>query len=455
MNFKQFIKEKFQKYKIFLKKKNNQVKNIKILKILIYIIYPIIFLFSFTEVIIRSFLFEKNLHYKFFPFSSRFKKSFIFSPLLLYRYLPNSSKPGLTIFPEYKSSGNKKKELGEVGEIKNLIYKFDGYHKINEYGRPAVVVAKDSIYYEKNNLHEAKNDNNVFKSKKKISIIITGGSTVAGSGVNNNEESLPSKLQEVLGNDFEVQNFGVGGYSTFDEFIYVWSDSVDCDLIIHYTGWNTLAYSAIFTGTSIDSHISKNFFSTNEAHLELQLFVKDYISIGFIGIDRRSLNNFISKSLIYRLFYPIFKIFFSDAIYLGGVRTYTPQNYLNFKEAAQSACRSLIASYYLAKKEKKKFLVVIQPTILDKKKLHPIEKYIWDNPTSSWKNNIENLTIIKNYFKELREEISKNNIPCLDLTNLFQENNDWIFTDEIHINVHGNFQIAKKIAQKIFETLEV
>ena len=40
-------------------------------------------------------------------------------------------------------------------------------------------------------------------------------------------------------------------------------------------------------------------------------------------------------------------------------------------------------------------------------------------------------------------------IPYVDLSNIFADNENWIFTDEVHLNTQGNFEIAKFLAPKI------
>jgi lysophospholipase L1-like esterase len=45
--------------------------------------------------------------------------------------------------------------------------------------------------------------------------------------------------------------------------------------------------------------------------------------------------------------------------------------------------------------------------------------------------------------------LKNSTIPYVDLSNMFADNENWIFMDEIHLNTQGNFEIAKFLAPKI------
>jgi hypothetical protein len=78
-------------------------------------------------------------------------------------------------------------------------------------------------------------------------VIMLGGSTVEGIGVNSPLESLPSKLQLLLEREFprsskqiEVINAGVSGFSSDQEYLFLIADLLRYkpDLVIAYDGWN-------------------------------------------------------------------------------------------------------------------------------------------------------------------------------------------------------------------------
>ena len=451
---KNFLRKIFQDYKNYLK--NKKINN-KFLIFFVKITYFLIFFLSFIEILFRIiFIFETNLRLKFLPFFKYLSKiNFSFTPLLLYKYLPNVSLN--TAVPE----PDKYDKNGNVISIKYVT----GSHQIDINGRPIVHSNAEEIL-EKENISDfnqkliTKNNKDNLKNSKKI-IAMIGASTTAGTGVKTNFETYPSKLQQLSGEDFEIVNYGVGGYSTFDEMVYFWSEINKVDMVIHYTGWVTLANSSIFNGTDIKNTQFMNLFANNELHQEMQLFAKEYISLGFIGIDLGGLKRVVSESYLFRFFFPIFKIFLGDSIYLGSVREYRPQKFLTSSQASESAFRALSASYFLSKINNSKFLAVLQPSIIFKKNLHNVEKFLYANPTSSWRkmHGEENtIKLIKNYYNELKFKLEKNNIPFLDLTDVFKLNKEWIFTDECHINHKGNKEVAIKIydyLKKIYSKNEV
>jgi hypothetical protein len=78
-------------------------------------------------------------------------------------------------------------------------------------------------------------------------VIILGGSTVEGLGVNSPLQSLPSKLQLLLEREFsqsskqvEVINGGISGFTSDLEYLKLLTDFLrfEPDLVIAYDGWN-------------------------------------------------------------------------------------------------------------------------------------------------------------------------------------------------------------------------
>jgi hypothetical protein len=85
-------------------------------------------------------------------------------------------------------------------------------------------------------------------------VIMLGGSTVEGLGINSPLDSLPSKLQLLLEPQFaqsskqvEVINAGVSGYSSDQEYLSLMADLLryEPDLVIAYDGWNDAELLAV------------------------------------------------------------------------------------------------------------------------------------------------------------------------------------------------------------------
>lgn len=76
-----------------------------------------------------------------------------------------------------------------------------------------------------------------------IRVAVLGGSTVFGAGVTD-EESWPRLLQEKLGKNYAVINYGVPGYSTAENIIQMALIVPDKKphIVIFYEGWNDLRH---------------------------------------------------------------------------------------------------------------------------------------------------------------------------------------------------------------------
>jgi len=76
---------------------------------------------------------------------------------------------------------------------------------------------------------------------RQIKIAILGGSTTFGTGVSD-EDSWPALLQEQLGKDYYVINFGTPGYSTAEAIIQMALIIPESqpDIVIFYEGWNDI-----------------------------------------------------------------------------------------------------------------------------------------------------------------------------------------------------------------------
>lgn len=79
------------------------------------------------------------------------------------------------------------------------------------------------------------------KPKGKMRIVTLGGSTTYGVGVNN-DETWPYYLAQELGNDYEVINMGVPGYSSAENLIQteLYLSELQPDLAIYHIGLNDL-----------------------------------------------------------------------------------------------------------------------------------------------------------------------------------------------------------------------
>ncbi len=357
------------------------------------------------------------------PYFKSMAKFFQYSPITLYSYKGECEFTTDTIEAKFSRSGY----------IKEVTYPVK-YHKLDKEGRPLVT-------------------NKQHWGGKQLKVAITGGSTVAGSGCNSNNESLPSMLQKRLGYRYEVDNFGVGGYSTWDEFIYYWSRDRKHDLLIHYTGWNTIAFSGLLTGVGLNE-TNKTYFATNEILQEHNQFIRRYKSLGFLGIDNWGLEKLYAKTLTMR-FAKRVKVNNrfnknQDSMPARNIREVRPQIFLTPKESAKAAVRALQCSYALSKVNAKQFLVAIQPLIINKSKLSAIEEFIMNDHKRPWQTAQENsIGIINEYFAELLKLLKELNIPYVDLRDSFKGVKYQVFSDECHLIKEGNEIIGQRLGEYV------
>ncbi|MFC2176528.1 SGNH/GDSL hydrolase family protein [Bacteroidota bacterium] len=107
--------------------------------------------------------------------------------------------------------------------------------------RKGVVQHRDSLTYKHNLRGNRGSEVELEKGINKTRIVTVGGSTTYGVGVNNNE-TWPSYLSQELGDDYEVINLGVPGYTSVENLIQTalhFSD-LDPDIAIYFIGLNDL-----------------------------------------------------------------------------------------------------------------------------------------------------------------------------------------------------------------------
>lgn len=100
---------------------------------------------------------------------------------------------------------------------------------------------RDSLTYSHNSKGYRSPEFTIDKPANKTRIVTIGGSTTYGVGVNN-DETWPHHLQQELGNDYEVINMGVPGYSTVENLLQtkMYLSELQPDLAIYYVGLNDL-----------------------------------------------------------------------------------------------------------------------------------------------------------------------------------------------------------------------
>jgi hypothetical protein len=148
--------------------------------------------------------------------------------------------------------------VGEGSLPKNIENSFQADSLRGYVARPNTVVEFMNYFWSGTNsqgfhITDFENPLKVYNTPKEedtFRIIILGGSTVAGIGSSDQQEALPSLLQNLLrlkyvaagyeAKKFEVINGGVGGYYTELELLHYLSTlrQLEPNLVISYNGWN-------------------------------------------------------------------------------------------------------------------------------------------------------------------------------------------------------------------------
>ena len=100
---------------------------------------------------------------------------------------------------------------------------------------------RGNLTYSHNSLGYRSDEFTTEKRTNKTRIVTLGGSTTYGVGVNNNE-TWPSHLAKELGDDYEVINLAVPGYSSRENMVQseMYLSELHPDLAIYYIGLNDL-----------------------------------------------------------------------------------------------------------------------------------------------------------------------------------------------------------------------
>lgn len=250
-------------------------------------------------------------------------------------------------------------------------------------------------------------------TKDKKRIIIIGGSSAFGTGLNSDKETCACQLEQIL--NVEVINAGVIGYLSNQELIYLFMELVDLkpDLVIALNGFNDYLQSLIPTNKVL---IGCNGQDQIESKLKL-------------------LSLLIYTSLMERIA-GIKYILFPEIT--SRIDTFTSKRIKNIDKtvdidiAARVYANNMIKVQRVSNIYKFNFICLIQP-----KKV-----------TSDTKKGVDVYQVFRNRVKKY---FSNEGIRYIDLNddnfkNVFTEDR---FMDEMHLDEEGNGRLAEIIAKTI------
>jgi lysophospholipase L1-like esterase len=265
---------------------------------------------------------------------------------------------------------------------------------------------------------------NISKTNNDYRIIIIGGSTVFGSGLSNDKQTIPYELNKIFDKKYtnvEVINAGISSITSFEELYHFKEKLIHLkpDLMIFYDGHNDVEYRK-----TSDPEI---------LNIENELKIKDF---------QKYLR---SPVVIYRyVLLPIIDSQTENVMDINNSINTTNSNSYNFQlsNSITSLWHKHITEFCeIAKNEQIKSIVIIQPSLnQNKKPLSEYEKniYVKDNHTK------------KTFDMLIQKSDSLTNCSKVyDFTNVFENTFSGVYVDSVHLNNYGNKIIAEKIYEKI------
>ena len=245
----------------------------------------------------------------------------------------------------------------------------------------------------------------------------------------------------------EVINFGVGGYTTPQELIYLIENiKYRPDLVITYDGWNDFAYSSSLSGYIDEQDKMTSPLSYHEIFLRLKKIsrLKRYCLYGLCFEPLRFLQSFYTIRLLVR-FMLKYKIFlkFAESISTS-VRSLQSNTVLSASEAAGLYVDNIKAMQGICSGYGIDCISFFQPVITQKDNLTKKEIGLFDKICFL----SSNLSLIDRYY-EVASNIIKYEKLIVDLSLIFKSERRDVFNDQCHMNDYGYEKIATAISEKI------
>ncbi len=317
----------------------------------------------------------------------------------------------------------------------------------DEYGFP--IVARLGHHY------SLRKPANVFR------VIMLGGSTVEGTGVQSPLESLPSKLQLLLERELahtskqvEVINGGISSFASDQEYLLLIADLLrfEPDLVIAYDGWND---SQHVPDAIAGAPRTRPFRSPSQEDNE------DRLNASFSPIGSFGLWASISagRTLEFLVHFATFRLlnYYTDLI-IERVRgkDYAAHHGTAYKpalsvEAAQIYIENRERMLFIAKQKGFRFASFLQPIIgVDEKPYTAIEaQYTLPAMEQMRRNFYQTVRPLLGKFASANEVSSKSCVADISTT-AFAGVSDTVYADTGHLLANGN----ELVAQHIFTELE-
>ena len=267
---------------------------------------------------------------------------------------------------------------------------------------------------------------NLSKINDNYRIIMIGGSTVFGSGMSNDNQTIPYELNKKIGEKYshvEVINAGISSITSFEELYHFKEKLIQLEpnLVIIYDGSNDVHYKI-----TSDPEI----LNSDEDKIQIKNFQK-YLRSPVV-MYRNVVVPIINSQIVNTL----------DTVDVSVTNNSSIHNNSQLSQLITTIWYDRMNEFCQISNEKQiKSIVIIQPTLDQGKK--PLSDYEY----SIYTENIFN----KKTFNMLIQK-SENLTNCsgvYDFTNVFENTDSGVYVDRVHLNNLGNKIIANNIYEKI------
>lgn len=283
-------------------------------------------------------------------------------------------------------------------------------------------------------------------------VVMFGGSTVAGTGAASNAETIPAALERNLraaGIKAEVINAGTDGYTSIQELVYFTADMVhrQPDLIIFYDGVNDFT-NPVEAGGYVDQYrreFHKGSFQEYGAYL-----VRKFKSIGNPG---PAILNFLRNNS-----YAAHLAIGATRKILGWDADFIPENVrrnsrmirIEPDEAATLYLSNVKTAIGAVRGHGIKVMYLLQPTLLDKPtRTGPVETTIMTGSDIFDAKAVQFWDIARAAFNTIGRNLNGPDICVADISWVFKNVPDEVFTGGVHVNGKGNQIIADAITKRL------
>ncbi len=292
-------------------------------------------------------------------------------------------------------------------------------------------------------------------------VIILGGSTVEGIGVDSPLESLPSKLQLLLEHELsqspkqvEVINAGISHFASDQEYLLLIADLLrfEPDLVIAYDGWND---SQFMPGTIAGAPRTRPYRTASQENNEDRLNASFSTSGSFslfatlsAGRVVEQLNHFSTIRVLHYAVGRIAEIFHGKENGAPRDPPYTPEL---SAEAAQIYIENRERMLFIAKQRGFQFASFLQPIIgVDGKSYTAIEAQYGPPAAVKREREIFYQTVrpLLGTFASANEVSGASCVADISTTS-FAGISDTVYSDTGHLLANGNELVAQRILAEL------